>query len=185
NIHQGDRICLIGKNGAGKTTLMNILAGRHQIDSGKFWQLMGIGTGDLDQEIQFSTGQSAFDFIFSGLTAEQQVADNEYLVAQVAMPLQVDMHSNMGDLSGGQLRRAALARALIGEPEILLLDEPTNHMDFEAVLWLENYLKTCRSTVICISHDRTFLRNISNKVWWLDRGRIRVCPQGYGYFESW
>ncbi|MDA0902113.1 MAG: ATP-binding cassette domain-containing protein, partial [Proteobacteria bacterium] len=85
----------------------------------------------------------------------------------------------------GQLKRADLARTLIENPDLLLLDEPTNHLDFAAIRWLENYLNSYRGTIVCISHDRTFLRNISDKVFWLDRGRIRVCPKGYAHFDDW
>jgi ATP-binding cassette subfamily F protein uup len=183
NLHAGDKICLIGKNGAGKTTLMNLLAGTHEMDFGKRWQLQNSAIGYLTQDVKFDKNQKVFDFIFAGI--KDGDAEMEYMVAQVAQPLGVDVEEKMGNLSGGQLRRAALAHALVGEPEILMLDEPTNHMDFEAVEWLENYLRAYRGTLVLISHDRTFLRNISNKVFWLDRGRIRICPKGYSYFETW
>jgi ATP-binding cassette subfamily F protein uup len=183
NIHAGDKICLIGKNGSGKTTLMNLLAGTHEMDFGKRWQLLGSQMGYLTQDVKFAPGQTVFDFIFSGLS--KPLPELEYLVTQVAEPLGIDIQEKMGNLSGGQLRRAALAYALVSSPDILMLDEPTNHMDFEAVEYLENYLKAYRGTLILISHDRTFLRNISNKVFWLDRGQIRICPKGYGYFETW
>jgi len=91
----------------------------------------------------------------------------------------------MGTLSGGQLRRAALARALIEEPDILLLDEPTNHLDIGAIEWLESYLAAYRGALLCISHDKTFLANISQKIFWLDRGRVRVGPQGFAHFDDW
>lgn len=185
NIHQGDKICLIGKNGTGKTTTMNILSGHHELDGGKRWQLQGSRIGYLEQEVDIKKNCSVFDYIFSGLPAEQQIEDNHYLVEKFAFPLQVNPQNKMSDLSGGQLRRASLAKALINDPDILLLDEPTNHMDFEAVEWLEDYLRHSQHAIVCISHDRTFLRNISNKVFWLDRGNIRICPKGYEYFESW
>ena len=103
----------------------------------------------------------------------------------MADALQLDTSAQMTVLSGGQLRRAGLARALVEEPDILLLDEPTNHLDLEVIEWLEGYLKSYRGTILCISHDRTFLANITNQVFWLDRGRLRVSPYGFARFEEW
>ena len=185
NIHVGDKICLVGRNGAGKTTLMNLIHGNVELDGGKRWQNVGVKIGYLEQDVKFKKEQTVAEFIASGFAIEKTGEDRTYLINMVATPLEIDINQIMANLSGGQLRRAALAKALLEDPDLLLLDEPTNHLDFEAVEWLENYLKSCRSSVLCISHDRTFLKNISNKVFWLDRGRIRVCPGGYGYFETW
>jgi ATP-binding cassette subfamily F protein uup len=108
-----------------------------------------------------------------------------YLVDIVIGPLEINPDAIMSNLSGGQVRRACLARALVLQPDILLLDEPTNHLDLTAIEWLEDYLKSYQGALICISHDRTFLANISQKVLWLDGGEIKVCPHGYGKFEEW
>ncbi|MCE9506788.1 MAG: ATP-binding cassette domain-containing protein, partial [Alphaproteobacteria bacterium] len=103
----------------------------------------------------------------------------------IIQPLELHPDDKMDMLSGGQLRRACLARALVEEPDILLLDEPTNHLDLDVIQWLERYLKAYRGAVLCVSHDKTFLANISDKIFWLDRGKMRVCPQGFSHFEEW
>ena len=185
NIHRGDRICLIGKNGSGKSTLMNILFGTQELDLGKRIELPGLSIGYLIQDVKFDPKQTVFDYLFSGLKTENQSEDYSYMVDMIAHPLQINTEDLMKNLSGGQLRRTALAHSLIENPDLLLLDEPTNHLDFESVKWLEDYLVAYSGTLVCISHDRTFLKNISDKVFWLDRGKIRVCPKGYGYFEEW
>ena len=184
NITEGNKICLVGKNGAGKTTLMNIIKGDRDLDDGERWQLAGTRVGYLQQEVKPQPGQTVFDFVFAELKGEDKYM-LEYKVEQVLQPLDVHPEDLMTNLSGGQIRRAALARALVEEPDILLLDEPTNHLDFDVIEWLENFLRQFRGALVCISHDKTFLRNISDTVFWLDRGRIRVCPRGFAHFEEW
>lgn len=185
NILQGDKICLIGKNGAGKSTLMNLITGARELDDGKLWQLPGTTVGYLRQEITFSPGQTVFDYVFGGLQQENQNEYNTYKVEQILEPLELVPSAEMQSLSGGQLRRVALARVLVEEPDILLLDEPTNHLDLYIIEWLEEYLRGYRGALVVISHDKTFLTRISDKVFWLDRGRLRVCPRGFSYFEEW
>lgn len=185
NIHENDKICLIGKNGAGKSTLMNIISDDYELDGGERIARPGLTIGYLRQDVEISSSKTIFDYIFSGLKKEKQNEENSYLVDMIAHELLLDIKDKISNLSGGQLRRVALAKSLVESPDLLILDEPTNHLDLESVEWLEQYLKAYRGTVICVSHDRTFLRNISDKVLWLDRGKIRVCPKGYGYFETW
>jgi ATP-binding cassette subfamily F protein uup len=185
NIHDGNKISLVGKNGAGKSTLMNIITGALELDMGLRWQLQGITIGYLKQEMHPKPGQTVFDFVFEGLEAENQNEMQAYKIESVIQPLELHVTDRMDSLSGGQLRRAALARALVESPDILLLDEPTNHLDMHIIEWLENYLKAYRGALVCVSHDRAFLASISNKVFWLDRGRIRVCPRGFAHFEEW
>lgn len=185
NIQEGDKICLVGKNGAGKTTLMNVIRGLRDLDEGERWQLQGLQVGYLQQDVAPLEGQTVFDFVFEELKKENQDEANAYKIERVIEPLHLNVQDHMTSLSGGQLRRAALARALVEEPDILLLDEPTNHLDLEAIEWLESFLRGYRGALLCVSHDRAFLSNISDKVFWLDRGRMRVCPKGFKHFEEW
>jgi ABC transport system ATP-binding/permease protein len=184
-IHEGEKICLVGKNGAGKTTLMHMITGTKDLDGGTRWQAHSTTIGYLQQHIDINPNQTIYDFIFSGLRPEKQNDIYAYMVEVVTEPFELDPQAKMGSLSGGQVRRAALARSLVEEPDILLLDEPTNHLDLGATLWLEEYLKAYKGALLCISHDKTFLANISQKIFWLDRGGIRVCPKGFGHFDEW
>ncbi len=184
NIHEGSRIALVGRNGAGKSTLMNLITGARELDEGERWEEVGVSIGYLQQDIIAVEGEKVFDYIFSEIKEDEKEL-YAYKVDIVTEALQIDPNALMTTLSGGQLRRAGLARALVEEPDILLLDEPTNHLDLEVIEWLETYLKGYRGTLLCISHDRTFLANISNQVFWLDRGGLRVSPSGFGKFDEW
>ena len=185
NIHEGDKICLIGKNGSGKTTMMHMITGTKELDGGKRWQAPGATIGYLQQEVPQETGQTVFEFIYSALPKEKQNDEYLYLIEMVTGPFELNPDDKIAKLSGGQLRRAALARALVEEPDILMLDEPTNHLDISGIEWLENFLQNYRGTLLCVSHDKTFLANISNKIFWLDRGNIRICPMGFNHFDEW
>jgi ATP-binding cassette subfamily F protein uup len=184
NVHQGSRIALIGKNGAGKSTLMNIITGNRDLDAGERWEQFGLTIGYLHQDIVPKKDQSVFEYIFEEIKDEEKEL-YAYKVDIVTEHLELDKDKKMTHLSGGQLRRAGLARALVEEPDILLLDEPTNHLDLQAIEWLEGYLKAYRGTIMVISHDRTFLSNVTNQVFWLDRGKLKVCPTGFSGFEEW
>jgi len=184
HIHENVKIALVGRNGAGKTTLMNLITGAREPDDGERWVLQGITIGYLQQDVTPKPGQTVFDFVFEQLPKEEAYL-HEYKVEMVVEPLELSIHDKMDKLSGGQLRRAALARALVEDPDILLLDEPTNHLDLHIIEWLENYLHGYRGSVVCISHDKRFLANITNRIFWLDRGNIRVCPKGFGHFDEW
>ncbi len=191
NICEGDKICLVGKNGAGKTTLMNVITGTLALDDGERWQLQGTVIGYLRQDVKPKEGQSVFDYVFEevqieeGQSAEEALAMKSYKVDMVVRPLELDPQTRMDKLSGGQLRRAALARALVEDPDILLLDEPTNHLDLDVIEWLETDLKSWRGALVVVSHDKAFLANVTDKVFWLDRGRLRVAPYGFAKFEEW
>ncbi len=183
HIHDDAKICLVGKNGAGKTTLMNIIKGERDLDDGLRWILQGTTIGYLQQHIDPVPGQTVFEFVFKELKTEDE--SQTYKVEMILEPLGILPDDRMDRLSGGQLRRAALARALVEEPDILLLDEPTNHLDLGTIEWLETYLKAYRGALVCVSHDKIFLNNISDRVFWLDRGRVKVCPKGFAHFDDW
>lgn len=185
HIHPYERICLVGRNGAGKSTLMQLITGDRELDGGKRWVEPGRRIGYLAQEIKLLPGQAVLDFILSGLPQDKQDEEHRYLAEMMLTPFELEGDATMERLSGGQMRRAALARSLVEEPDILLLDEPTNHLDLSAIEWLEHYLQSYRGSLLCVSHDKAFLKAISNKIFWLDRGQVRVCPQGFGHFEEW
>jgi len=185
HIHEGDKICLVGKNGSGKSTLMNIITGDIQLDGGKRWVLQGVKIGYLRQEVIPEPGQTVYDFVFEQIKGSGEEELHKYKVEMIIQPLELHPEDRMDMLSGGQVRRACLARALVEEPDILLLDEPTNHLDLHVIQWLERYLKMYRGAVLCVSHDRAFLANISDKIFWLDRGRMRVGAAGFSHFEEW
>ena len=184
NIHQGKRIALIGKNGAGKSTIMNIISGIKTLDDGDKWEEPGITVGYLGQEFKFNEDETVFEFIFSNIHGEEREL-YQYKVDIIAEALDLEVKKNMKMLSGGQLRRAGIARALVEEPDILLLDEPTNHLDLNIINWLEQYLNNYKGSILCISHDKKFLENITNQVFWLDRGKLKVSPKGFKFFDEW
>jgi len=185
HISEGDKICLVGKNGAGKTTLMKLITGELELDGGQRFSLPGVTIGYLAQSVAHNAKDTVHQFVMSGLKPEDRTEAKHHKADKVITPLDLNPEALMGTLSGGQLRRAALARALIAEPDVLLLDEPTNHLDLAAIEWLEQYLNGYRGALVCVSHDRAFLAAISRKVFWIDRGMIRTCPDGYKNFEAW
>jgi|CXWL01.1.fsa_nt_gi ATP-binding cassette subfamily F protein uup len=185
HIIEGDKICLVGKNGAGKSTLMRLILGELEQDSGTRFCLPNTSMGYLAQNVEFNASDNVHQFVMSGLKIDERTENKHHLADMVIEPLDLDSNAIMGTLSGGQLRRAALARSLITEPDILLLDEPTNHLDLNGIEWLEKYLANYRGALVCVSHDRAFLAAISRKVFWIDKGMIRTCPTGYKGFEDW
>lgn len=185
HIHEREKISLVGKNGAGKTTLMKIISQEIIPDIGDRWEIPALKVGYLKQDINFEENMSIFDYVLQGLSPENRTEEYHFTVDMITHQLDLIPSAMLSTLSGGQLRRAFLARALVEEPDILLLDEPTNHLDIAGIEWLEQYLKTYQGAVLCISHDRAFLSNMSDKVFWLDRGALRVCPHGFNKFEAW
>ena len=185
-MHAGRKICLVGRNGAGKTTLMRLITGEQDLDSGERWTQPGLKIGVLPQDVVPVQGQSIFDYIAERIDEKTKSEEAfAYRIEQVCDPLELDPDKPLDSLSGGQLRRAALAKALVEDPDLLLLDEPTNHLDLPGIEWLENFLKNWRGTVLCVSHDKRFLESLTDTVYWLDRGQIRTSNRGFKEFERW
>ena len=163
-VYEQDKICLVGKNGEGKSTLLKLMCGEMQQDKGDLWFMPNLKISYLPQQTKYGKHQTIFDYVLEGLAPEDRTESKFYLVDMVLHPLELERDQFMDNLSGGQLRRASIAKALIEEPDLLLLDEPTNHLDITTIEWLEDYLRRFKGSLLCISHDRTFLKNISNKV---------------------
>ena len=182
NLHQKSRIALVGKNGSGKTTLMKMIAGEIELEEGERWLEKKIEIGYLNQEFINLSDKNIFQELISTINDDEE---KKFKIDIITEALNINLKSKLVDLSGGQLRKVGLAKALINEPDILLLDEPTNHLDLEVIEWLENYLNKYNGTIICVSHDRTFLSNVTNKVFWIDRGNLKISPKGFKFFDEW
>jgi ATP-binding cassette subfamily F protein uup len=181
NIHRNDLIALVGKNGVGKTTLMKIIMGNQEIDNGELWSYPNLNISYFTQNFEIDFSKSVEEEMNKVILKE----DEKYKIDIYCNNLNLNKKDKIKNLSGGQKRRIALAKSLIPESDIVLLDEPTNHLDLECIQWLENHLKDLNKVMICVSHDRTFLRNFTNKVFWLDRGDLKVSPKGFKNFDSW
>ena len=182
NLHQKSRIALVGKNGSGKTTLMKMIAGEIELEEGERWLENKIEIGYLNQEFINLSNKNILQELVSTINDDEE---KKFKIDIITEALNINLKSKLIDLSGGQLRKVGLAKALINEPDILLLDEPTNHLDLEVIEWLENYLNKYNGTIICVSHDRTFLSNVTNKVFWIDRGNLKISPKGFKFFDEW
>jgi ATP-binding cassette subfamily F protein uup len=175
-----DRLALIGRNGAGKTTLLKLIAGSIDSDEGRRTIVPGTKVVLLEQDPQVTGFTTLLDFALSGGGAPAR-----HDVEAIADQLGIDLSREAATASGGERRRAAIARALAMEPDVLLLDEPTNHLDIAAIEWLESWLGRFTGAFIVISHDRTFLTRLTRQTLWLDRGAIRRAEVGFGGFEAW
>ena len=182
NLHVGprDRLALIGRNGAGKTTLLRIIDDRIDTDRGERRVKPGTRIVFLEQDPDISGFATLMDFALAG-----DDAPAEHEVESIAGQLGIDMAREAATASGGERRRAALARALAQLPALLLLDEPTNHLDLGAIDWLEDWLTQYKGAFIVISHDRTFLKRLTRATLWLDRGTLRRKEVGFGGYEAW
>ena len=179
-IQPRDRLALIGRNGAGKTTLLKLLANRIEADKGKRVIVPGTHVVLLEQEPALTGFATLRDFALNGDDAPEA-----YEVEAMADQLGIDLNREAATASGGERRRAAIARACAQNPDVLLLDEPTNHLDLAAIEWLEAWLGSYRGAFIAISHDRTFLTRLTKQTLWLDRGIVRRAEIGFGGFEAW
>ncbi len=177
----GDRVCLVGRNGSGKSTLLRVAAGLLPIDGGIRFMQPGATVRYLPQEPDLAGYSSTLAYAEAGLGP----GDDRHRVRALLDRLGLTGDEHPDRLSGGEARRAAIARALAPEPDILLLDEPTNHLDLPAIAWLEAELASLRSAVVIISHDRRLLTSLSRSIVWLDRGITRRIDRGFGHFEAW
>jgi ATP-binding cassette subfamily F protein uup len=180
-VSPGQRIALVGRNGSGKSTLLKIAAGDVARDSGIRFVEPGATLRYLPQEPDLSAYATTLDYVEAGLGPSDDPYRAQYLLSSLGLT----GAENPQTLSGGEGRRAALARVLAPKPDILLLDEPTNHLDLPVIEWLQEELNSLRSAMVLISHDRRFLSDLTRATVWLDRGVTRRLDQGFGSFEGW
>ncbi len=181
SVSAGERVCLVGRNGSGKSTLLKIAAGLIETDRGTRFVQPGASIRYLPQEPDFAGFGSTLAYVESGLGPR----DDSHLARNLLEQLGLTGNEDPAQLSGGEARRAAIARALAPAPDILLLDEPTNHLDLPMIEWLERELSERRSALVLVSHDRRFLQNLSRVTVWLDRAQTRRIERGFADFEAW
>jgi ATP-binding cassette subfamily F protein uup len=179
-IQPGDRLALVGRNGSGKSTLMKVMAGLVEPDAGEVILTPGQSVGYMEQEPDMAGFATLGDYATSGLEPGEL-----YRVERAGEGLGFDPARPVATASGGERRRAALAKLMGEAPDLMLLDEPTNHLDIQAIEWLERELSGTRAAFVLISHDRAFLNALSRATLWLDRGVIRRQDKGFDAFESW
>jgi ATP-binding cassette subfamily F protein uup len=175
-----DRLALIGRNGAGKTTLLKCLAGTVDADEGRRTIQPGTKVVLLEQDPAVARFETLRDYALSAPDAPP-----EHVVDAIADQLGIDLDRPAATASGGERRRAAIARAVAQEPDVLLLDEPTNHLDVAAIEWLEDWLSRFNGAFVAISHDRAFLKRLTRSSLWLERGTMRRAEIGFGGFDAW
>src|SRR5690348_428570 len=178
----GDRLCLVGRNGSGKSTLLKIAAGLVEPDAGERFVHPGTRISYLAQEPDLTGFANTLAYVEAGFGSE---ATDRHRALYLLKALDLSGGEEPGALSGGEARRAALARALAPLPDILLLDEPTNHLDLPGIEWLERELADMRTGIVLISHDRRLLERLSRTTVWLDRGVTRTLDEGFAGFEGW
>ena len=181
SVGRGERLCLVGRNGSGKSTLLKIAARQIEADGGTLFMQPDASIRYLPQEPSFEGFDTLLDYVEAGLGPGDDPFRARYLIEELGLT----GHEDPARVSGGEARRAALARVLAPEPDILLLDEPTNHLDLPTIEWLEAKLASLSSSLVIISHDRRFLSNLSRATLWLDRGKTRRIDRGFAQFEAW
>ncbi|MBU9698339.1 ATP-binding cassette domain-containing protein [Rhodobacteraceae bacterium HSP-20] len=179
-VQPGDRVALVGRNGSGKSTLMKVMAGLVEPDQGSRIVPPGVTVGYMEQDPDLSAFATLGDY-----AASQLAEADGYRVEMVAEGLKFRPETPVVTASGGERRRAALAKLLAEAPELMLLDEPTNHLDIQAIEWLEAQLSETRAAFVLISHDRAFLKALTRATLWIDRGEVRRRESGFDGFEEW
>ena len=182
-INRGDKISLVGRNGSGKSTLLKVIAQEIEPDAGEIFVQPGVKVSYMPQDPDFSGFATLRDVVLSGLSENER--SQEFKADMLIAQFDIREGQKPEESSGGERKKAALAKALIGEPDILLLDEPTNHLDMPTIEKLEKIIADFRGAVILISHDRMFLSNTSQTTFWLDRGVLRRNNKGFKFFEEW
>jgi len=178
SLGRGERTCLVGRNGSGKSTLMKALVGEIELDAGERFEQPGLRVAWLPQDPPFAPGTTAYDYV-----AATGLPDHE--IGAALDFVQIAPGRRAETLSGGEKRRVAIAQAFAGRPDVLLLDEPTNHLDLAAIEWLERTLNAFTGAALIVSHDRTFLTNVTNRTWWLAKGVMRSTDRGFAHFDKW
>ncbi|MFZ5961600.1 ABC-F family ATP-binding cassette domain-containing protein [Thalassococcus sp. BH17M4-6] len=179
-VQPGDRVTLVGRNGSGKSTLMKVMAGLVEPDRGERTVPSGISVGYMEQDPDLSGFETLGDYATDSLDPGEL-----YRVERAGEGLKFDPDQPVATASGGERRRAALAKLMASDPDLMLLDEPTNHLDIEAIGWLEDELRSTRKGFVLISHDRRFLNELTRATLWIDRGAVRRQEQGFAAFEAW
>ena len=183
NIIKGDKICLVGRNGSGKSTLLKILSGVLEADEGEMYVEPGIQISYMPQEADCHEYKTLRDVVLSGLIKYDPSL--EYKADMLISTFKIKENQSPLQSSGGEIKKAMLAKALICEPDVILLDEPTNHLDIETIEKLEEIIQNFQGAVIVISHDKKFLCNVSRKTFWLDRGLLYTNQKGFEFFDEW
>lgn len=179
SVAEGQRIGLIAQNGTGKSTLLSVLTGKEGKDGGEIIMKKDLKIGYLEQKTQFDENESVLDACFNHQGDPQKVLKAKQILTMLHID---DLDQPMGQLSGGQQKRVALANVLITEPELFILDEPTNHLDLEMVEWLESYLSRGNKTLLMVTHDRFFLDRVCNSILELDDQSIYAYRGNYSYY---
>ena len=179
-LNKGARACLVGRNGSGKSTLLKLIAGKIAPDAGHVAVQKGIQISLMEQDPDLSSFPTLGDFAASKLSSNEI-----YKIEAISNGLKLNLRQEVKFASGGEIRRAALAKIIAETPDLMLLDEPTNHLDIESIQWLEDLLRNLKCGIVIISHDRAFLRAVSKTTLWLDRGILRRNEKNFANFEDW
>ena len=179
-LNKGERTCLVGRNGSGKSTLLKLIAGKIVPDAGHVAVQKGIQISLMEQDPDLSSFSTLGDFAASKLSSNEI-----YKIEAISNGLKLNLRQEVKFASGGEIRRAALAKIIAETPDLMLLDEPTNHLDIESIQWLEDLLRNLKCGIVIISHDRAFLRAVSKTTLWLDRGILRRNEKNFADFEDW